>query len=205
MHGSLFNHTDMDRVNTSRANEYVLRLFEFLADVESKYEEALFHVAILIYVILLLNEAVGYSSDARLLPLSVGVTMVGMILFHLASLLIFDSEGSGVDFAPDTEELQSLTEETETGSDDMPLHLQHFLEFTMILWTGLFIILIWAIGFLYAVGAFILVFVYAYERDLRRAVIVSALTTLFIQLLFIELLSVRLYEGELLFIGLYEV
>jgi hypothetical protein len=67
----------------------------------------------------------------------------------------------------------------------------------MVVLSILSFVLIWLVGHIVALLVFVFGFIYLYERNIKRALIATALTFGFIYLLFVTILSASLYEGVL--------
>ncbi|MFW5919974.1 MAG: tripartite tricarboxylate transporter TctB family protein [Halanaeroarchaeum sp.] len=167
------------------------RAFGKIAAVDSRYWASLFFGLVLAYVVLLVVEAVGYSSNARLFPIVVGVPLAVLIVVQIVLLLF--RERLGIESVDLFESIQQLdaTEEPEEGSAVE----RNRREFEMILWSLASFGLIWLFGHLVALVAFVFGFIYVYERNLRRALIATAITFGFVYVLFVSILGASLWSG----------
>lgn len=167
------------------------RGFERLADVEDRYLAVLFYSVLLVYTLALVTQALGYSEAARLFPLIVGVPLSVMIAAYVVLRLLEDRVDVHVvgffDSVSPIDEA-SLVEE-------LPPPERYRREFTMVLWVLALVLLTWLVGNLVAVVAFVLAFVYVYERSLPRAILVAGLVFTFIYLLFVQVLGATLWRG----------
>ncbi|MFB6097342.1 MAG: tripartite tricarboxylate transporter TctB family protein [Haloferacaceae archaeon] len=164
--------------------------------IEDRYWEALFFLVLLAYDLVLVYTATGYGEDPRLFPLLIGIPLAGLILVRVGMLVFadrFDFDSGGM-FESVTSDL-----DVEEGGEAPPSKLaQYRSELATIGWIAGFLVLVWALGFQISVVAFVFAYVLVYERDLKRAVLATAIAFGLVYLLFIELLSVPLYEGALL-------
>lgn len=172
------------------------RHFDFLTEIDTRYLKATFFAVIFSYTLLLVLEALGYSSDARLFPLVVGGPLLGLTALKLLQLLFEDRFRMDVTDLIDIGDMDAVADEE---NRDPALTYQR--QFTMILWTAGVVALIWLFGHLIALAVFVFAFIYVYERSLRRAIVATALTYAFVHLLFIELLGASLWGGILVIGG----
>jgi hypothetical protein len=169
------------------------RAFGKISGVDGRYWAALFFGLILLYVALLVVEALGYSSDPRLFPLVVGVPLLVLIAGQIVLLVFRDQLGiESVDLFESIQELE--------GSDDKhdmdPVERTR-REFEMVVWSLISFGVIWLFGHLIALVIFVFGFIYVYERDLKRALLATAVTFGFVYLLFVYILGASLWSGML--------
>lgn len=168
---------------------------KYVTRVSSKYWKAAFFVVLLVYTVGLLIQAWSYSSDARLFPFLIGVPLILMIALYL--VLTFSSRysgsGSGV-FDSITDEALSDDDGAE-GGDETTVRVQR--ELKMVLWIVSLLAVVYFFGFLNAFLLFLFFFVYTYEQSLLRATLITALSLAFVQIFFVEFLSLPLWEGAL--------
>lgn len=166
-------------------------VFARLAAVEGRFLAMAFFGVLLVYTLALVIQAVGYSEAARLFPLIVGVPLVVMLVVNIILLAVGDRVDLRlVGFFDAVSEIDAVSAETEVDEGE-----RYRREFSMIGWVAALIGLTWLIGNLPAVAVFVAAFVYVYERDLPRALIVSGITFGFIYLLFVVVLDANLYRG----------
>lgn len=170
------------------------RAFRKIADVDGRYWASLFFGLIFAYVALMVLEALDYASAPRLFPLVVGVPLLLLIVLQVVLLLFQERLGiESVDLFESIQQLEGVAEEDdEETAAERPRR-----EFEMIILSLLSFVLIWLLGHVAALLAFVFGFIYLYERDLRRALIATALTFGFVYLLFVSILNASLYEGVL--------
>lgn len=166
------------------------QVFDRLASFDGRLWAGLFFGVLGLYTLALIYEATGYSSDARLFPLIVGVPFLGLVVVKLALLLLQDR------LQISSKELFDFDEEFSqaTGGDVSP-GLRYHREFVMILWLVGLSALLWAFGFLPALLVFIFTFVELYERKPVRAAAIAVGTYAFVYLFFIRLLGATIYGG----------
>ena len=187
---AVMENTRQDRSSVMEMKSLVLRQTERL---DSNHFEALFMGLLLTYTLLLIYTALGYGSQARLFPLLVGGPLLGLILLRLDLLLTNHIQrGSSGVFQDMTD---GLRDEESSSVDAMT---QYRRESEIILWLVTALVLIWAIGFQIALVVFVFLFVYSHERDLIRALGSTVIAYGIVYLLFVQLLSVNLYEPALL-------
>lgn len=180
--------------------ERVVKLLplDTLRSVDYRQWEMLFYLLLLGYSLLLVYKAWGYDSDAQLFPLIVGVSLVGMLMVKIATLLfadrinisrneMFGSITAGLDQPEDTKESE--------GTQTLDILVRYRREYEMVGWTFALVAFIWLLGFRLSMFVFIPAFIYRYERDLKRAVGVTLFTWIATDLIFVRLLSVTFSKG----------
>lgn len=190
---------EMSEVSNPASKSATERAGQAIESIESRYWEALFFLVLLAYDLLLVYVATGYSEDPRLFPLLMGVPLAGLIIVRIAMLLLadrFDFDSGGM-FESVTSDLD--IEETEEGGQAGSGTLEQYQsELATMGWIAGLLALVWAFGFQISVVVFVFTYVLYYERDLQRAVLATVVAFGLVYLLFIQLLSVPLYEGALL-------
>lgn len=180
-------------------SEVVERYAGTIESIESRYWEALFFMVLLAYDLVLVYTATGYGEDPRLFPLMIGVPLAGLIVVRVAMLVMadrFDFDSAGM-FESVTADLD--IEETEEGGQAGPGTLEQYRsELATMGWIAGFLALVWAFGFQISVVVFVFAYVLVYEQDVKRAIVATVVAFALVYLLFIQLLSVPLYEGALL-------
>ncbi|MFC6768281.1 tripartite tricarboxylate transporter TctB family protein [Natrinema soli] len=170
---------------------------KYVTWVSSKYWRAAFFVVLLVYTVGLLIQARSYSSDARLFPFMIGVPLILMIILYL--VLTFSSRysgsGSGIFDSITDEALSDAGDEGAEGSDETTVRVQR--ELKMVLWVVSLLTVVYFFGFLNAFLLFLFLFVYTYEQSLLRATLITTLSLAFVQIFFVEFLSLPLWEGAL--------
>lgn len=152
-----------------------------------------FYALLLAYVVLLLFEARGYSSDPRLFPILVGVPLTILLLGKL--ILIF-SEPLDVDIAgPFAGVLEGREIYGSDAERDTPDRYRREAE--ILLWIAVLFASIWLLGFLLAAFVYVTGFIYHQERKPKRASLAGVATTVFLYVLFVRILSAPTYEGVL--------
>ena len=175
------------------SNDRLERLFGALARVDAARYRQGFFILCLGYVLVVLYQAMGYAVAARLFPVLVGVPLVALLVGTLAVSISgrrFELSGplGGV-----FEKLE--THEHDADHDDA---VRYRREAAALLWLAALFVSIWLLGHLLAAAVYVPAFVYAYERDIRRAVIVGIGTAAFLYFLFVGLLSASIYGGVLM-------
>lgn len=169
------------------------RAFERITDIESRHWAALFFGLLLAYILLMVYTAIGYSADARLFPIVIGVPLALLIVVQL--FLLEFGERLGIQSVDLFEGIQQLSE-VEEGEEVSAAESARW-EFEMILWSLATVVLIWTVGHILTLVLLVFGFIYAYERDLRRATIATVITFLFVYVLFIAILDANLWGGIL--------
>lgn len=180
------------------ANDFIRGISQQVSQVSFNQWKTVFFGVLFAYTALLVFESLGYSADARLFPLIIGVSLLGMLLVNIVLIHYptqFSSESGGL-FDSISEEIKP--DQTNEETEEPTAVVRIYREITMVLWIFGVFVLIWLIGFLNAFAVFIFSFIYVYEEDLIRAGGVSLLSLLFMYALFVELLSLPIWEGILL-------
>lgn len=169
------------------------RLFERLAAVDEVYYTSAFYTLLLGYVLLVLLAARSYSADARLFPLLVGVPLavmlVGKLFVDLAEPLEIDVAGP---FADVFEGIGVYDADTDVTRAE-----RYRREAGLLLWLVALLVSVWLLGFLLSSFVYVSAFVYYYERNPTRAFLVGGITTAFLYVLFVRVLSAPIYGGVL--------
>lgn len=167
------------------------RVFGFVERVDGRYWSTAFFVALFAYTLLLVVTALGYGSGAQLFPLVVGVPLLALIVAEIVILLFPDRLGfESTDLFESTQQL----EESE-GRKATDQRRQYRREFEMSIWTILSVTAVWLFGHMIGLAVFVFGFIYAYERNAKRALIATVITFIFVYLLFNRLLGANLWEG----------
>lgn len=167
---------------------------QWIEAVPRRYWQSLFFAGLLCYNLALVYQATQFSGEAGLFPLIIGVPLVGLICLKILFTLVLRDRVEG--FGGLTGNI--MAEQAELvgdvlGGDRVNVHR----ELESVVWVCLLFLIIWLAGFLYGLTVFILGFVLVKERNLLRAAIVTGSSMLSIYLLFVELLSIRLWSGVL--------
>lgn len=176
----------------SGSRRYVDRTFEVLVDVDDRLWPGIFFGGVGLYTLAVVFKSLGYSPDARLFPLVIGVPFLGLVVLQLALLLFedrLDLESATIFDLEDRFDVVS--------TEDVEPAIRYRREFGMFVWLAGVTVLLWAVGFLPTLAAFLFSFVWYYERDLVRAAIVTAITYGFVYGFFIRLLGAPIYRGAL--------
>ena len=143
-------------------------------------------ILILIMAISVLVTAYEYSGGSGIFPRFIGWIFVGLTLTEcLIQLKILFSPGN-----------------TGTITADNPAIAKEKVlkEIKGILWVGIFLVSVYLTGFLVGIPLYIFAFLrLSAGRPLKQCIIMSVAATIFVYILFIELLQYRLYPG--LFFG----
>lgn len=172
------------------------RFADLLRDAEGRYWESVFLGLIMAYTLVLVVTALGYGPDPRLFPLLIGVPLIALILVRIGMLLSdrIDVRSGGV-FQEVTAELADAGEDAGPQYDTLERYRK---QVEIVAWLCGFVALIWAIGFQLGLVIFVFTFVAIYEGDLRRALAATIIAYGVVYLLFVQLLSVSLYDPALL-------
>lgn len=174
-------------------NNRLERLFGTLARVDATRYRQAFFLLCLGYVLVVLYQAMGYGSAARLFPVLVGVPLVALLVGTLAVSVSGRRSDLSGPLGGVFEELEGHERGTDHDDD-----VRYRRETAALLWLAALFISIWLLGHLLAAAVYVPTFVYAYERDLRRAAITGVGTAAFLYFLFVELLSASIHGGVLL-------
>lgn len=187
----------MSETNNRTAGGPGERLFTLVQRVEGRYWSTVFFLGLFGYTLLLVVEALGYSGPARLFPLVIGVPLLGLIVVKVVVTLFKERLGiQSIDLFEDIQEFEGDEEL------DAPAERQQYRrELETALWVAFAIVSIALFGHLFGLLVFVFGFVYAYERDLLRAGVATAVTFLFVYLLFKAILGASLHEGLLISFG----
>jgi hypothetical protein len=161
--------------------------------VPVRFREALFILVLGAYVALIVATATGYSQNARRFPLVIGVPLLGLILLKVVILVGGDRLS-----LPATGLVSDMIDLDTGGEDTIASWMRRRREIEMVAWVGLFVALVWALGFQVGGVLFTAAFVFRYERDVVRALLAGAVTYAIVYLLFIQLLNRRLVDPALL-------
>ncbi|WP_049986589.1 tripartite tricarboxylate transporter TctB family protein [Halobellus rufus] len=168
-------------------------ILEFVRRVDGRYWSAVFFACIFAYTTLLVVESFSYSAAARLFPLIVGISLLGLVAVQIAVLLAGDRlDIKRVELFGSPEEF--LEDEGDTEQEDL---LRYQREFEMILWTTLAVAVIWLLGHVLGLVVFVFFFVYRFNRNLKKAGMVTGIAFVFVYLLFVRLLDSSLWTGIL--------
>lgn len=165
--------------------------YDRLAVINGRYLAAVFFSVLLTYTLALVYESLAYSADARLFPLIVGIPLSIMIVGKILLLLL--QERLNLQVAGFFEDIDNLN--VSQTKKEQSTAARYRREFSMVLWIGGLMSLIYLIGNLAAVPVFIFAFIFAYERALKRAVLAAIVTSILIYLLFVQVLNTTLWRG----------
>lgn len=166
------------------------QVFARVVDIDRRLWPGIFFGVVGLYVLAVVYEATGYSEDARLFPIVIGLPLLGMILLKLGLLAFEDRLGleSVALFDLDDEFKGIIRREVDPA-------VRYRREFAMLLWLVALSFLVWAVGFLLSLLLFVLSFILVYERDPLRAVVTAVATYGIVYLFFVELLGAAVYRG----------
>lgn len=154
-----------------------------------------FYLVVASYVGYLLATALEFQFDDRLFPYLVGVPTILIAVAH-AVLLAFPSLESRV--TPDVEDSESLLsrrlDESDVGRSAAGRQKYGLL---MLAWVVALPVLVFYLGFAYVLPPFVFAFVWFFRRDLRLAAVTAAGFSVGAYLLFIVVLRMIPWEGEL--------
>lgn len=184
-------------------NKTVGVIAKYIITVPSEHRKAAFFGVLFSYTGALVLKSLEYSPDARLFPLLVGITLLGLILLKFVLMVSPEkySAGGGGLFDKASAEIMSNEEDDINQLDNQnsvspEIRLQR--EFKMTMWIIGTLLLTWLIGFLNASVIFIFSFIYVHEGKIVKAGGLTVILVGFIYFFFIEVLSIPLWEGILL-------
>ncbi|SEH64146.1 Tripartite tricarboxylate transporter TctB family protein [Halopenitus malekzadehii] len=175
--------------NPERLLKYLGKIFEFLP---AQYWESLFFGALLAYTVALIYQAFQFSGAAGLFPLIVGIPLAVLLTAKTIMTLFFKDRIRGVGGLTSN----ILADKAESaGLSFGGNRVEVYRELESTLWVCVISLLIWLIGFLPGLATFIFGFMTVKEQKPIRAMIVTSIVMTTIYLLFVELLSIRLWNG----------
>jgi hypothetical protein len=155
------------------------------SEVQTSRKSA-FIVALLILVmaVSVLITAHGYSGGSGIFP-----RFIGWVFLALISLeLVFQIKGF-------VKRPASSADHANTAGSDRAIVLKEIQGF---LWIGFFLLLLYLGGFLISIPVYMFAFLrFSAKRTMKDCVLMSVGSTLFVYLLFIQLMEYRLYSGIL--------
>lgn len=168
------------------------RIFVVLTRIDGVHYRRSFFLLGLGYVLAVLYRTADYSPAARLFPAMVAVPLVVL----LVGTLLASFFGKAVEIPGP---LVGVFEEIDTHqwNTDLDDATRYRREVAVLSWLAALLFLIWLLGYLLAALVYVPAFVYAYEGDVRRAIVVGVGTTVFLYVLFVEILSANIYSGVL--------
>lgn len=153
----------------------------------------LFYGGTLVYLLVHLSLAWEWNWDNKLFPLLVGVPLVGLIVVQMLFVAKPDIRQRLV---PDTESI-SMEGMLSDSTDERTSYERQYSEFEIVGWTIALAVLIFVLGFAYAMPLFVFAFVRSYTGRLVTAVRATAVFVVFTYLLFVVILNLQLWTGIL--------
>ena len=149
-------------------------------------KDIVFFVTLLLVLIPGFVMTLGYPPRARLFPLIV-ISLCGiLVLVELAKTLSVSLRSRSAEI--------SSQEDGETSQTNKEYREKFAV---MVAWTGGFLLMIWLFGFVVGLPLFVLVYVKAYEKGWRWAIMLTATMFVIVYVFFGLLLQTPLYEGRL--------
>jgi len=139
---------------------------------------------LLLMAVSVLYTAYSYSGGSGIFPRFIGWVFVGLVLLEIAVQL------KGL-FKP----LAPISADSQAPADNVIV----LKEIRGFLWIGLFLLVLYLVGFLISIPLYLFAFLrFSANRSLKESLIMSVSSTLFVYVLFIQVMEYRLYSGVLL-------
>lgn len=161
---------------------------ESLVALDPKWLRSSFYLLLLIWVSYLLFRAQNWPSQDRLFPLIIGGLMAILIPIHLLKIHLDLNWGA--------EEKSSTGIEASSKSARSRKEKEKHA-FMVVGWVTVFFLVTYIAGFAYAIPLFVFSFLWYYLRDLKTSTVVTLAFTLFLYILFIEVLNLKVWQGIL--------
>lgn len=149
-----------------------------------------FIVALLILVmaVSVLITAYGYSGGSGIFPRFIGWVFLTLILLEL-----------GLQIKTFINRPATTAEQNDGGSTNGPDRTVMLKEIQGFLWIGFFLLVLYLAGFLISIPVYMFAFLrFSAKRSLKDCLLMSVGSTVFVYLLFIQLMEYRLYSGIIL-------
>lgn len=152
------------------------------------------YLGLLAYILVLLNIAIGYSTENRLFPLLIGIPTAILITAYIG-IYLYTGPTQKKDI---TAKLEDATESEELSFESEPeSQLPSQVELIVTASSIAAVVLIYYIGFAYGLILYTLWFVNYFKKDWWLAVKVTLILAILAYILFVIVLGVRPYEGVL--------
>lgn len=181
---------------------------EGLFPLKSKWFRTIFYGAFLGWILYLLGTSMDWQWDNRLFPVIAGSLGIVLIVLQLANihfpafferLAPEDSPGGGSRLSKDVEGVTAeMDDEAENGRSR---RTRERYELYMVAWILALPILMYFFGMALTIPLYVIAFTWFFLRDMKTAILVSLVLSVFLYFLFIVLLEVQLWEGTL---GLFD-
>lgn len=159
--------------------------FDRLATIDGRWYRAGFFAAVLVYLLAVLREAVGYTPSARLFPLVVGTTTAALLGVEIAATATGRDRLRG----PFAGVFDRLGDESTRTPD------RYRREVRTLAWLVGLVGVVYLLGHLLGAFVYVTLFIRAREGPWRRALGVGAGTTVGLYVLFEWLLTTPLSAG----------
>lgn len=183
-----------------------------LFDISPKVFEALFYLAVLAWILLLLYWAQDWRTNDRLFPRMVGVPLVILLVLQLTRLKFTDqfnrvtavfiealSRGPSEDGAISdiTDDLESKYSESKQSMGERSKRERQVYELYMVGWIIALPAMMYYLGFINAIPLYILAFMLFFTRNLKLSAAITVGFSIALYMLFVVLLSISLWDGTL--------
>lgn len=151
----------------------------------------------LIWLLYLLVTAYNWSAYRdRLFPLLVGIPLLFFLVIKLVSLWQLEIIDKIVPSRPKgpEEEITSIDQDQDSGYS---AEKRRKLEIRICAWIALLPVTLHYFGFILALPIYIFSFTYYLTKDLKKTVYFTLIFVIFIYILFIQLLNMIIWQGEL--------
>lgn len=160
---------------------------------------AFYLMAIGFVVFLLVTGTQQFSSDDMLFPYIVGIPSIIVGVIHVISLIFPELESKVMPERADaSEDLSSeIKESIDSGEGGRPLGERQRYGLLMTGWVLVLPILVFYLGFAYVLPPYVFAFILFFRRDVKLAASISILFTVAAYVLFILILGMIPWQGEL--------
>lgn len=171
-------------------------LLDRVLGIEHGLLDTLFTLVLLAFAVVFTVLSLGYSENARLVPLLV---LVVMFVLLAAVLAIQRSDRVAAYFEQQSSSLQDKFDTTEDAADvETDLPTMRVSAIKILVWMVLLLGVIYVAGHIVGIFVFLLFIYWEHgEQSIGRALVYSLINTLFIYFVFRVGLNARLYDGLL--------
>lgn len=162
---------------------------ERLLPMGSELRQSVIYAIVFVWATYLLVQARNWPNQDRLFPVIISVFVVILVPIQLSKIHFPELMSA---FTDGGEMLASTMTEPKTERTKREREMHALI---VIGWLTAFFLISYVFGFLYSIPLFVFSFIWYYLRDARTALIITAAFTVVSYLLFIELLSLRVWRG----------